>query len=98
MVNEKSLKNFKRGAYLIDTARGKLCDRDAIASALQSGQLAGFGMTKLSFICNAFALPPALSCFPGIPRCNYLVRPQRRAPFGAEYCCNDLAEPATNLL
>ena len=42
MVNEKTLKNFKRGAYLINTARGKLCDRDAIVNALESGQLAGY--------------------------------------------------------
>ncbi|HEY4071677.1 MAG TPA: NAD-dependent formate dehydrogenase [Herbaspirillum sp.] len=42
MINEKSLKNFKRGAYLINTARGKLCDRDAIVSALESGRLAGY--------------------------------------------------------
>lgn len=43
MINEQSLKHFKRGAYLINTARGKLCDRDAIAAALESGQLAGYG-------------------------------------------------------
>ncbi len=42
MINAESLKNFKRGAYLINTARGKLCDRDAIAAALESGQLAGY--------------------------------------------------------
>ena len=42
MVNEKILKNFKRGAYLINTARGRLCDYDAIVSALKSGQLAGY--------------------------------------------------------
>lgn len=42
MINDKTLKNFKRGAYLINTARGKLCDRDAIARALESGQLAGY--------------------------------------------------------
>ncbi len=42
MINAQSLKNFKRGAYLINTARGKLCDRDAIAAALESGQLAGY--------------------------------------------------------
>ncbi|MFC3939146.1 formate dehydrogenase [Pseudomonas gingeri NCPPB 3146 = LMG 5327] len=42
MINAQSLKHFKRGAYLINTARGKLCDRDAIAAALESGQLAGY--------------------------------------------------------
>jgi formate dehydrogenase len=42
MINAKSLANFKHGAYLINTARGKLCDRDAIVAALESGQLAGY--------------------------------------------------------
>ena len=42
MINAASLKNFKRGAYLINTARGKLCDTNAIAAALESGQLAGY--------------------------------------------------------
>ncbi len=42
MINEETLKLFKRGAYLVNTARGKLCDRDAIARALESGQLAGY--------------------------------------------------------
>jgi formate dehydrogenase len=32
----------KRGAYLINTARGKICDRDAVVRALESGQLAGY--------------------------------------------------------
>ncbi len=42
MVNAQSLKDFKRGAYLINTARGKLCDTDAVAAALESGRLAGY--------------------------------------------------------
>lgn len=42
MINDKTLKLFKRGAYLVNTARGKLCDRDAIARALEGGQLAGY--------------------------------------------------------
>ena len=33
---------MRRGAYLINTARGKICDRDAIVRALESGQLAGY--------------------------------------------------------
>ena len=42
MIDETMLAKFKRGAYLINTARGKLCDRDAIARALESGRLAGY--------------------------------------------------------
>lgn len=41
LFNKKMLDNMKRGAYLINTARGKICDRDAIVKALESGQLAG---------------------------------------------------------
>jgi len=33
---------MKRGAYLINTARGKICDRDAVARACETGQLAAY--------------------------------------------------------
>jgi formate dehydrogenase len=33
---------MKRGAYLVNTARGKICDRDAVAAACESGHLAGY--------------------------------------------------------
>lgn len=42
LFNAAMLSKMKRGAYLVNTARGKLCDRDAIARALESGQLAGY--------------------------------------------------------
>jgi formate dehydrogenase len=42
LFNDKLLSKMKRGAYLVNTARGKICDRDAIVRALESGQLAGY--------------------------------------------------------
>jgi formate dehydrogenase len=42
LFNEQLIANMKRGAYLVNTARGKICDRNAIAKALESGQLAGY--------------------------------------------------------
>jgi formate dehydrogenase len=36
------ISKMKRGAYLINTARGKICDREAVARACESGQLAGY--------------------------------------------------------
>jgi formate dehydrogenase len=42
MFNDSLIGKMKRGAYLVNTARGKICDRDAIVRALESGQLAGY--------------------------------------------------------
>jgi formate dehydrogenase len=42
LFDEKLIGTMKRGAYLVNTARGKICDRDAVARALESGQLAGY--------------------------------------------------------
>jgi formate dehydrogenase len=42
LFNDAMLARMKRGAYLINTARGKICDRDAVVRALESGQLAGY--------------------------------------------------------
>jgi formate dehydrogenase len=42
LFDDTLLASMKRGTYLINTARGKICDRDAIVRALQTGQLAGY--------------------------------------------------------
>jgi formate dehydrogenase len=42
LFNDALIGKMKRGAYLVNTARGKICDRDAIVRALESGQLAGY--------------------------------------------------------
>lgn len=42
LFNEELIGTMKRGAYLINTARALICDRDAIKRALESGQLAGY--------------------------------------------------------
>jgi formate dehydrogenase len=42
LFDDKMFARMKRGAYLINTARAKICDRDAVVRALQHGQLAGY--------------------------------------------------------
>ncbi|WP_167484322.1 NAD-dependent formate dehydrogenase [Mesorhizobium tamadayense] len=42
LFDEKMIAKMKRGAYLVNTARGKICNRDAVARALETGQLAGY--------------------------------------------------------
>ncbi len=42
LFNDALISQMKRGSYIVNTARGKICDRDAIVRALESGQLAGY--------------------------------------------------------
>ncbi len=42
LFNAKLLRTMKRGSYLINTARGKIANREDIAKALESGRLAGY--------------------------------------------------------
>jgi formate dehydrogenase len=42
LFNDELMSTMKRGAYLINTARGLIVDRDAVVRALESGQLAGY--------------------------------------------------------
>jgi formate dehydrogenase len=42
LFNDELISTMKHGAYLINTARGLICDRDVVVRALQSGQLGGY--------------------------------------------------------
>jgi formate dehydrogenase len=42
LFDEAMISKMKRGSYIVNTARGKICDRDAMARALETGQLAGY--------------------------------------------------------
>jgi formate dehydrogenase len=42
LFNDALINKMKRGSYIVNTARGKICDQDAIVRALESGQLAGY--------------------------------------------------------
>jgi formate dehydrogenase len=42
LFNDELIGKMKRGSYIVNTARGKICDQDAIVRALTSGQLAGY--------------------------------------------------------
>ncbi len=43
LFDDELIAKMKRGSYLVNTARGKICARDAVVRALESGQLAGYG-------------------------------------------------------
>jgi formate dehydrogenase len=42
MFDAKLISKMKKGAYLVNTARGKIVDRDALVKAVESGQISGY--------------------------------------------------------
>ena len=42
LFDKELISKMKTGAYIINTARGKICNREAIVEALQSGHLSGY--------------------------------------------------------
>ena len=68
MIDEGALSRMKAGAVLINVARGKVVDEDALIRALQSGHLRGAGL-------DVFSKEPLVAGSPlwGLP--NVLVTP-----------------------
>lgn len=42
LINKDTLKYFKKGAWLVNTARGAICNADDVRAAVESGQLNGY--------------------------------------------------------
>ncbi len=48
LINSESLKKIKKGALLVNTARGALIDENAVRAALEDGTLSGFAADVVS--------------------------------------------------
>lgn len=68
MINAQTLATMKRGAVLINTARGGLVDEDALCDALRSGQLSAAGL-------DAFVVEPLPTTSPLLDLDNVLLSP-----------------------
>ena len=68
MFDKALFKQFKRGAYLINTARGELIDEEALLKALNEGILAGCGVDVLN----------GDSCWEEVPQGHPLVEYARK--------------------
>lgn len=70
LINAERLALMKRGALLVNTARGGLIDEAALAAALRSGQLGGAALDTLSV-----EPPPADHPLLGMRDCNLILTP-----------------------
>ncbi len=51
MINSETFRHFKKGAYLVNTARGGLIETEALVKALEDGTLAGAALDVLEEEC-----------------------------------------------
>jgi formate dehydrogenase len=70
LINSGAIAKMKKGAWIVNTARGAICDRMAIADALKSGHIAGYagdvwGESKVeeTSLVVAQGFSPTVFCF-----------------------------------
>ena len=68
MIDERAIQKMKRGAVLVNTARGGLVDYDALHRALTTGRLRGAGL-------DVFDAEPASAAHPLFKLPNVVVTP-----------------------
>ena len=83
LLNEEAFLKMKQGAYIVNTARGPLIDEDALAAALDSGQVGGAAL-------DVVTTEPLAKDSPLLGRNNVIVTPHT-----AFYSVEALAELQT---
>jgi D-3-phosphoglycerate dehydrogenase len=68
MMNAAAFAKLKKGAYIVNTARGPLIDEQALVAALESGQVGGAGL-------DVVAVEPLAKDSPLLGRDNVIISP-----------------------
>ncbi len=68
MLNTDAFSKMKKGAYVVNTARGPLIDEPALVAALDSGQVGGAGL-------DVVAAEPLAKDLPLLGRDNVIISP-----------------------